>query len=399
MKLGILTQPLYCNYGGLLQAWALQQTLTRLGHEAWIIRRVGPRFRDLSLPHRLFSYSYHSLMIALGREKKPLTLTEEQTSIIRRNTNKFVDNRYNNLTPLIYTQKALTKYVNENPFEGYVVGSDQVWRPAYSPHLSNYFLDFAENQPNVRRIAYAASFGVDYWDFNEKDTEIAKRLAPMFDLMTVREDSGVKLLKVYLNVEGRHVLDPTMLMDKSDFEQLVNDTTCALKDSDGELFCYVLDPAKKVKDVIEAYVKDSLNKPYYCCAIRLARSEEDLNHIEECVMPPVEQWIKSFMDAKMVITDSFHGTVFSIIFNKPFWVVVNEDRGTARFTSLLSLFGLEDRIVTPQSIPDWNAPIDWTAVNDRREELCKMSKSLLSNSLISSSGTPMTFEGGEGCGV
>lgn len=384
MKLGILTQPLYCNYGGLLQAWALQQTLTRLGHEAWIIRRVGPRFRDLGLFHRLFSYSYHLLMIALGKEKKPLTLTEEQTSIIRQNTNQFVNNRYLYLTPLIYTQKALTKYVNENSFDGYVVGSDQVWRPAYSPQLSNYFLDFAENLPNVRRISYAASFGVDYWDFNEKDTEMARRLAPMFDLLTVREDSGVKLLKEYLNVEGHHVLDPTMLMDKSDYERLVKDTICALKESDGELFCYVLDPAKKVKDVIEACAEGTQNRPYYCYAARRAKSEEDLNHIEECVMPPVEQWIKSFMDAKMVITDSFHGTVFSIIFNKPFWVVVNEERGTTRFTSLLSLFGLEGRIVTPQSSPDWDVTIDWKPVNSRLNELRKHSEALLSSSLVNS---------------
>lgn len=384
MKLGILTQPLYCNYGGLLQAWALQQTLTRLGHDAWIIRREHTRYKDMNVFRSVASQLYHGAMQMIGREKKIVKPTENQFQKIRINTNRFVDNCYGNLTPILHTDKQLAKYIERNPFDGYIVGSDQVWRPAYSPQLSNYFLDFAEGLSGIKRIAYAASFGVDYWDFNEKDTEMARRLAPMFDLLTVREDSGVKLLKDYLNVEGHHVLDPTMLMVKSDYEQLVKDTTCALKPSDGELFCYVLDPAKQVKNVIEACAEGTQNRPYYCYASRRAKSEEDLNHIEECVMPPVEQWIKSFIDAKMVITDSFHGTVFSIIFNKPFWVVVNEDRGTARFTSLLSLFGLEGRIVTPQSSPDWDGSIDWETVNSRLNELRKQSEALLSSNLVNS---------------
>ena len=91
--------------------------------------------------------------------------------------------------------------------------------------------------------------------------------------------------------------------------------------------------------------------------------------------------MKSFMDAKMVVTDSFHGVVFSIIFNKPFWVVANISRGTARFTSILSLFNLEDRIVNDTSEMDWSKSIDWNKVNSLRNELKKKSLSILFNNL------------------
>lgn len=81
--------------------------------------------------------------------------------------------------------------------------------------------------------------------------------------------------------------------------------------------------------------------------------------------PPVEEWIRGFMDAEFVVTDSFHGTVFSIIFNKPFISIANESRGTTRFTSLLKLFQLEDKLV--HSLSDFNLTgykeINWENVN------------------------------------
>ena len=89
-------------------------------------------------------------------------------------------------------------------------------------------------------------------------------------------------------------------------------------------------------------------------------------NIQKCIFPPIEQWIKGFMDADFVVTDSFHGTVFSIIFNKPFVAIVNKERGAARFTSLLNMFGLSDRLV--YSIDDiekiYSKSIDYDHVND-----------------------------------
>lgn len=381
MKLGILTQQLHCNYGGLLQAWALQQVLTRMGHEAWIIRRESSRSKDLNIIHRIISALYHNALQKIGREPVRVKLNDTQNQIIRKNTNKFIESRYTHLTPLIYTDSALKKYISSNQFDGYVVGSDQVWRPVYSPAIGNFFLDFVKDEPNIKRIAYAASFGVDRWEFSEQDTVMAQTLAPLFDLITVRESSAVGLVKDHLGCEAIHVLDPTMLLNKEEYVQLVNDSTCTVSESYGDLFCYVLDSTTEIRKIIDECKDKTNQRPYYCYAKRRIYGADDLLHIDECVMPPVEQWIKSFTDAEMVVTDSFHGTVFSIIFNRPFWIVSNEDRGSARFTSLTSLFGLENRIVTSHSSPNWDEPIDWSRVNARLEELRKQSIHLLSDSL------------------
>jgi hypothetical protein len=381
MKLGILTQQLHCNYGGLLQAWALQQTLTRMGHEAWIIRREIPRPKDINIFHRYVSSLYHGLLQLIGREQREVRISEQHAAIIRQYTNRFIESKYTHLTPLIYNEKDLREYIYSNGFDGYVVGSDQVWRPKFSPAIGNFFLDFAKNISGIKRIAYAASFGVDSWEYNSKETAIAKELAPLFDMISVREDSGIKLVKDYLGLDAYHVLDPTMLMSTDDYKKLITSSTSHLKESNGELFSYVLDSKESVQNIIDIVVKATHYRPYYCYAKRRVKTREDLLSIDECVMPPVEQWIKSFIDAKMVITDSFHGTVFSIIFNKPFWVVINEERGASRFRSLLSLYNLDNRIVTSQTSTDWHAPIDWEIVNSRREEFRKRSINLLNESL------------------
>ena len=92
--------------------------------------------------------------------------------------------------------------------------------------------------------------------------------------------------------------------------------------------------------------------------------------LEECIFPPVEQWLRAFMDAKYIICDSFHGMVFSIIFNKPFWVIENKRRGNARFDSLLELFGLENRKIYDTEIEkiDFTQPINWEKVNSIKKE-------------------------------
>lgn len=382
MKLGILTQPLHSNYGGLLQAWALQRILTEMGHETWIIRREFPRMKDIPILSRTISGTYHRLMQILGREKVNIIINECQQQIIRKNTNCFIGLRYTHLTPLLYTDSQLRDFISKANFRGYIVGSDQVWRPSYSPALSNYFLDFAKGYSKIIRVAYAASFGTDDWELNSNETKKALSLAHLFDLITVRESSAVGLVKDHLGCKAYHVLDPTMLLEKKDYEQLVENSTCSLSTSNGGLFCYVLDPTEKVQNVIEECVERTNLKPYDCYAKRRIKSEKDLEFIEECIMPPVEQWIKSFIDAKMVVTDSFHGTAFSIIFNKPFWVVANEKRGVARFTSLLSLFGLENRIITLNHSPNWQEPIDWNLINIRWKEFQRLSIQLLTDGLL-----------------
>lgn len=383
MKIGILTQPLVNNYGGLLQAWALQQTLHRMGHQAIIIDRHSIRRKDLIWPRRIASILKTELYILLGRGKRRVNLSEYQTNHIRKNIIPFIEGRYLGVSPQLYTNKALRQFVDEENFDAFVVGSDQVWRPCYSPSIGNYFLDFLPKESKAKRIAYAASFGVDDWEYTAKQTEVFRNLAQKFDLITVRESSGVKLVEEHLNCKAIHVLDPTMLVSKEDYVNLINNSTVSLHGSCGKLFCYVLDQNPKLQTIINRAEKETNLKAYYCNAPRKAITADDVKHLDECVFPPVEQWLKSFQDAEMVVTDSFHGTVFSIIFNKPFWVVTNKERGESRFISLLQLFGLSNRIIRDVSVENWEEPIDWDNVNEKCIDLARASKNLLFTALKS----------------
>src|SRR5690606_24691445 len=129
--------------------------------------------------------------------------------------------------------------LNQMGFCAYVVGSDQCWRPLYSPKISNYFLDFAENEKDIKRIGYAVSFGVSEWEFDKKNTERCALLAKKFDAISVREDSGIKLVKDYFDKDAVHVLDPTMLLQKEQYVKIASDEKQTK--SPGNLKVYILD--------------------------------------------------------------------------------------------------------------------------------------------------------------
>lgn len=364
MKIGILTQPLLNNYGGLLQNYALQQVLKGMGHEVVTIDwtdRYDLRGRLSIIKQKAFF-----LLGINGYEKPRYQPNGKEQQVISQNTNHFVNTYIQRIAPVKY-RSGFTRAVNNNGYDAFVVGSDQVWRPEYNVFLSAMYLDFAEKL-NVKRIAYAASFGTSEWKYTSKNREKCLPLAKKFDLITVREKSGVDLCREHLGVEATWVLDPTMLLNREDYEKLVvaeNEPKSA-----GTLFHYILDPSDEKKSLIEQVAAklglQSFTIMPHCQAEN--RTRWDVKHrIEDCVFPSVTSWLRGFMDAEMVIVDSFHGAVFSIIFNKPFWVIGNSKRGNARFESLLGLYGLEDRMITPGDTVDWNKTIDWGKVNEIRE--------------------------------
>lgn len=399
MKVGILTQPLTNNYGGLLQAYALQTTLERMGHEVVILNRPMPFVPDVAndafVPTviRMMKNCVKFLM------RKPLIkvyheLLPHQHIVANRLTEIFIVT-YHHKSPDFSTTESLAAYCHKQGFEAYVVGSDQCWRPLYSPCLPNYYLDFAKDW-DVKRISYAASFGVDHWEYSGDETRLCASLAQKFDAVSVREESGIALCKDYLGVDAVHVLDPTMLLDADDYNTLIQDfdpkifsiapehrvkTTLDVKEK--KLFCYVLNMNAQKQAFIQTVSKAKGLTPIECMPKDFRAQEVFEKCPDDCTFPPVELWLQSFLDSEMVIADSFHGTVFSIIYNKPFWVLANPDRGMARFHSLLRMFGLEERLVTPDKIAtiDFDAPIDWGSVNARREELKQKSLAFLKGNL------------------
>lgn len=352
MKIGILTQPLHNNYGGLLQAYALQKFLRNQGNDVLTV--------DFACNRKPHLWGLKGIVINMIRKyllrrsiASVFPLSDLQKRAIAQHTNRFKAEYIRTTQPI--TCLGEFNFIKQYQFDAFVVGSDQVWRPTYSPGMPAFFLDFLGDDKDTLRIAYAASFGVDHCsEFSENDQVRYGTLLKKFHAVSVREDSAVKLCRDHFGVTATHVIDPTLLLDKEDY--------CALIESDkipvsaGNMMVYVLDKAPEKQLIIEQVARVRGLKPY-----TVVPDEVD------GVYPPVTQWLRGFMDAEYVVTDSFHGVVFSIIFNKPFIAIGNHDRGLARFTSLLNMFALEDRLISNvNQLTEVviNSQIDFSRVND-----------------------------------
>ena len=366
MEILILTQPLHTNYGGLLQAYALQQILKGMGHDV-VTDRLGV-VRKLPLWNRALRFLYHAVQFCILKNYRYypyryLFVSFDKESKAKRsisiNTERFVNTYIDTIDLLTSSNESVIDAVRQ--FDAIVVGSDQVWRATMSD-IPTYFLSFTK-AINVKRIAYAASFGTD--DLNEyskMDMKIASESIKLFDAVSVREKSGVHLCRDYFKMDAVHVLDPTMLLSKDDYLKLIEeeDKPC----SENILLTYVLDRTQEKNDIIQR-VGEALHLT--SCengAVKYFSNVVESN-VSECIYPSVSRWVAGFRDAQFVVTDSFHGTVFSIIFNKPFVAILNSKRGSSRFISLLSVLGLENRLIstTNDLLEEHLKPIDYTEVN------------------------------------
>ena len=231
-------------------------------------------------------------------------------------------------------------------------------------------MKFAENR-NIRRIAYAASFGTDEWEYTEEETNKCSRLLNTFDVVGVREDSAVQLCKSKLGrFDAIRVLDPTLLLSKQDYIKLVDNSK--VPKSHGNLMCYVLDRTDEIQKLIDQIAKERCLIPFY------ANSKiTDLSSPQsERIQPPLEEWLRGFMDAEFVVTDSFHACIFSIIFGKPFIVIGNKERGMARFKTLLSMFSSEEHLIS--SSEEYQSTLSYHVNMDAMKILDKYRKDSLS---------------------
>ncbi len=334
MKIGILTLPLHTNYGGILQAYAFQTVLERMGHEVKVIDRPWRK--------------------QINWIKFPLQLIKRciKRFILHRNVSILAEKEWNKNQIIFekYTREFIDKYIKEyriekisdikeNDFDAIIVGSDQIWRPKYYrlhyKNVADAFLFFARNW-HIKRISYAASFGTDKWEYTKKETLICQSLIKKFDFVSVRENTGIDLCRQYFETQAEWVLDPTFLLQPSDYIKLVKEAN--IPQNKRDLFCYILDMTKEKKEFIQDVAK---NNNFTSHILEIPRNNKD----NEKIVPPVEEWLNGFYNSEFVITDSFHGCVFSIIFKKNFLAIGNTDRGMSRFTSLLSLLGLESNII------------------------------------------------------
>lgn len=356
MRLAIISLPLHVNYGGILQSYALKKELESMGHEAVVIdRKVKMPFPEWWKAPLI--YMNRALKSLKGGSEAPEVFREyrcrKEYPVLSRELKPFVDAE---IAPLMIDSY---KDIKKGDFDGFIVGSDQVWRPRYFGKIEDAFLEFTRGW-EVKRVSYAASFGTDGLEFGSESLRICADLLEGFDAVSVRESSAVKICDEWLDCDRAvHVIDPVMLVDVADYHMIAD----SAKDrrAGGKIMTYILDPADN-KKAIAGLVKTWTRKDIEDFSVNPHDRKVPL---DERVVPPMEDWLSGFADADFVVTDSFHGCVLSLMFHKPFIAVGNGQRGMARMRSLLEIFGLEQRLVhgiDPEddgefflSQPDWDA--------------------------------------------
>lgn len=346
MRIAILSLILNTNYGGILQSYALQTALERMGHQVKVIDReampeISIRQRFTELPKRYLQKYVLCKKIDLWPEQHYRHLKYRERSS---ETRKFI---FRN----IHLRKCnVLNRLRSSEFDAIVVGSDQVWRPSYFiawGHIRNAFLAFASRW-NVKRISYAASFGTDEWEYDGQQTAEVRNLITLFDAVSVREAGAVRLCKDKLNTDATHVLDPTLLLDRQDYENLILQTETP--PINGTLLNYILDDSPEKSSLIDTIASDKNLTPF--------RINETESISSDLGRKPVEYWLKAFRDAEFIVTDSFHACVFSVIFHKPFICIGNKKRGLSRFHVFKEKLCLSSNIIN--DIKEYNTSYDYT---------------------------------------
>ncbi|MFI3316820.1 MAG: polysaccharide pyruvyl transferase family protein [Rikenellaceae bacterium] len=374
MKVGILTLPLHTNYGGVLQAYALWYSLHNMGHEPYLIDcRVDPRYANLIKRPAASILRFLSVCLPpLAPRLKPLETQMRADKVLIRS----------NIEPFIRRNIPLRHYLNyrsisKSDFDAIVVGSDQVWRPEYFRPISSAYLDFAKGW-SIKRIAYAASFGVDIWEYSESQTRKCSDLLSRFDAVSLRESSGVEMCAKHLKHSAVEVLDPTLILSKDIYLKLIAGSSDEMPKQGGLMVSFLDSTPDKQAAV------DAISTRYGVETFSVNSRVEDRNApIKERIQPPVEQWLSGFASADYVITDSYHACIFAIIFNKPFVAYANPQRGYTRFLSLLSRLGLAGQLFESSSELNIDRcfEIDWGQVNEKLNDLKSESLNFLQLSI------------------
>jgi len=360
-KIGVLTHPLLDNYGGILQAIALCGYLQDNGYEVTLLRK-------------------HKHIPAWKRGViKILELTPGQNikgfrrrAVKRETMRPFIDKYIPGKTRIVCRTTELESLVKEYALDAVIVGSDQVWRMAFidDSQFESYFLAFLDSS-DVRKISYAASFGKDQWEGPPGSPDVSRMLKD-FSSLSVREKSGVDICLKEFGIDGVKVtLDPTLLVNENFYSRFPKRNVCP----DGAVVTYVLDKDCEKDSRIDRILK-YLGERENVMRIR----GDGVGRIYD-----LEEWVDCIRSSAFVVTDSFHGMVFSIIFRKEFIVIANTARGATRFESLLDELGIMSRMISANDTRDPEAylseQIDYESVHKKLSEMRKFSSDFLSDSL------------------
>lgn len=370
MKIKTITCHHVYNYGATLQAFALQNYLERLGHDVEIIdyrllshtRYELFKLNALSKTYRLTSaFPFVRYFIAPYKNRKMLKTWGRKKAF------DLFDKQFLNISKQTYRKYAEIVASPPNA-DLFIAGSDQIW----NPNLPNgtdrgYYLDFGDE--TARRVAYAASFGVN--ELTPSEANFIKQQLKKFQYISVREESGLSILK-NLGIKATKCLDPVFLLRKEEWIKQLNlhegkDNYIMLYDfahDDQRMQKFVLSLAKREGlDIVS--VNDYSHATYANRQINDAGPKEFL------------QWL---MNARYVIANSFHATAFSLIFHKPFVSFpLSRQKNSSRMTDMLANVGLSKHFAPIENTWDIGA-INWNNVDEKLGKDIENSKMFLLHS-------------------
>ena len=221
--------------------------------------------------------------------------------------------------------------INENDFDFLIVNSDQVWSYTFYYILEIGFLSFAKTW-NITKFIYGASIGHDHWTNSTKIINSVKNLINQFSGISVREIKGGEIMNKYYGIKPLLVLDPTLLINKNDYLEIIKNFDKPIDKNQIYLCSYILDES----EIKSLYIKNISNELNY-----------KIINIKVGVKNFIEEFIFSINICRIIITDSYHGVLFSIIFKKPFLSFINDKRGNDRFFFLNKTFILNNRFIYP----------------------------------------------------
>ena len=372
MALVAIQTPHYAhNYGAQLQAYALGIAVKSLGYDIEYIDRRPPYY-----------FEYANI---LDKWLKKIQLNTEGKGFLEFENLYLIPKSRQILYNRDYSFLDTTRYC------AIIVGSDQIWRDDYFFHSFEYspYLYFIKDK-SIKKISYAASFGKDTCKHPEERRRKIEDLLHDFSAISVREISGINILKEVYHVQGQWVLDPTLLHKA---EVYIENLGLSKKEiNNNEIVTYILGASSQNMKTIDSLGKSmriSINHIYKRSTYwwMYKRPFSLLKRYKS--VPSVFSWLDNILNAKYVFTDSFHGMVFCIIFKKQFIVMNNKAGGTERFTSLLDKLGLANRLC------DWESsveevkellftPIDYEMVHTRLDNYRKDSYVFLKENLCNS---------------
>ncbi|SFR62173.1 polysaccharide pyruvyl transferase family protein [Maribacter stanieri] len=338
-RIGIITILNVNNYGAELQAFALHHKLKKMGYENEIINYLyykNPEYKSENSSRPLIKTSAKNKLKDLVLKWLDKYSALKYPEIAKRRKQRF-DDFHKKHTATSKAYRSYSELYNAKPeYENYIVGSDQVWNPNNGTNIAPYFLTFAPNESN--KVSYASSFGVG--SINEVYYPQYKKWINNLKHISTREADGVDIIKSSTGKNATHVVDPTLLLSKNDWKNLM----IPYKQSEPYILVFIFKKNKYAEDLAYKIQKDTGYKIIRICKNEMPlESDDKILNIRD--FGPAE-FLGLYNGASVVLTTSFHGSIFSLIFEKPFYTITPTSKNNnSRQESLMNIVGLKNRLL------------------------------------------------------